>query len=296
MGYVAFSGALILFFGWQLDGLLWVWLTAAHVVLLVISGWWARQPRRHPSLSGFFRDVYPYLFIAFLYWELRYLALLFADGYHDPLILRLEEAAFGEQLAMTLSQRLPALWLSELMHFFYGIYWVLLPLAALALFFRGKIEGFRELAFVELVVFFGCYLAFIFFPVAGPHYVFPVIGGELADGPLYRFVHWVLSDGGSKGAAFPSSHVAVAVTILLVSWRHDRWVWLGMMPLVVGLTIATVYGRFHYGVDALGGVLAAIVLVPFARYLRPRLREIRVGKRATPPGPRPSKSTGALEG
>ena len=186
MGYVAFSGALILFFGWQLDGLLWVWLTAAHVVLLVISGWWARRPRRHPSLSGFFRDVYPYLFIAFLYWELRYLALLFADGYHDPLILRLEEAAFGEQLAMTLSQRLPALWLSELMHFFYGIYWVLLPLAALALFFRGKIEGFRELAFVELVVFFGCYLVFIFFPVAGPHYVFPVIGGELGQCLAHR--------------------------------------------------------------------------------------------------------------
>lgn len=272
MGYVAFSGLLIAGFGRRLSAGVWLGLTAAHVALLAVAAWWARQPRRHPSFGGFVRDIYPFLFIFFLYWELRYLALLFSDGYHDPLILRFEEMLFGEQLAMTFSQRLPYLWLSEIMHFFYGIYWVLLPLAALGLYFRKKLEGFRELVFVELVVFFGCYLVFIFFPVAGPHYQFPVIGGELAEGTMYRLVHWVLSDGGSKGAAFPSSHVAVAVAIVLVTWRHDRVVWLAMLPLVIGLTIATVYGRFHYGVDAMSGVLAAIVLVPLARYLRGRLR------------------------
>lgn len=275
MGYVAFSGLLILAFGWKLSPGLWLGLTATHVGILAAAAWWARRPRRHPSLAGFVRDAYPFLFIVFLYWELRYLATLFSGGYYDPLILRLEEALFGEQLAMTVSQRLPHLWLSEVMHFFYGIYWALLPMGALALYFRGRIDGFRELVFVELVVFFGCYLFFIFFPVAGPHYEFPVIGGELAEGPMYRFVHWVLEDGGSKGAAFPSSHVAVAVAILLVAWRHDRAVWLGMLPLVVGLTLATVYGRFHYGIDALSGVIAAVVLVAVARRLRRWLERVR---------------------
>jgi uncharacterized membrane protein YfcA len=65
--------------------------------------------------------------------------------------------------------------------------------------------------------------------------------------------------------------VAVAVAILLVSWRHDRVVWAVMLPLVVGLTIGTVYGRFHYGIDALGGVMAAFLLVAAARALRPWL-------------------------
>ncbi|NIQ55940.1 MAG: hypothetical protein GWN85_21445, partial [Gemmatimonadetes bacterium] len=90
--------------------------------------------------------------------------------------------------------------------------------------------GFRELVYVELVTFFGCYLAFTLFPVQGPHYEFPTIGGHFAGGPFYRFVHWVLEDGGSKGAAFPSSHVAVAVAILLVTWRHDRVVWWVALP------------------------------------------------------------------
>jgi membrane-associated phospholipid phosphatase len=111
-------------------------------------------------------------------------------------------------------------------------------------------------------------LVFTFFPVAGPHYQFPVIGGHLSEGFFYELVHLVLEDGGSKGAAFPSSHVAVAVTILLVSWRHDRLVATVLAPFVIGLTISTVYGRFHYGIDALAGVLTAVVLVILARYLQ----------------------------
>jgi hypothetical protein len=131
MVYVAFSGLLVVGFGWRLSTGVWLGLTAAHLALLAAAAWWARQPRRYPSLGGFVRDVYPFLFIFFLYWELRYLALLFSDGYHDSVILQLETMLFGEQLAMTLSQRLPYLWLSEIMHFFYGIYWILLPLGAL---------------------------------------------------------------------------------------------------------------------------------------------------------------------
>lgn len=272
--YVAFSGALILGFGWRLSVPLWLGLTLAHVALIAIALLWSSRPLSGPSIAGFFRDAYPALFVTFLYWELRYLAQLFSNGYHDAFVLRLEAALFGEQLAVTFSERLPNLWLSELLHFCYGLYWVLLPLAAAALYLRGRLRGFRELVYVELVVFFACYLVFIFFPVAGPYYQFPEIGGELAAGPFYRLVHWVLTDGGSKGAAFPSSHVAVAITIVLVSWRHDRVLALLAAPLVIGLTIGTVYGRFHYGIDALAGVVAALLLVPAARALRPGLMRI----------------------
>lgn len=274
LGYVGFSGLLILAVGWRLSPGLWLGLTLAHLALAALILWLVGRPARHPSLVGFAHDAAPLVLIAYLYWELRHLARLFSNGYHDGLILRLEEWLLGEQLALTVSQRLPYLWLSETFHLFYAFYWVLLPLALAALYLRGRLKGFRELIYVELVVFFACYLVFIFFPVAGPHYQFPAIGGELATGTFYQLVHWVLEDGGSKGAAFPSSHVAVAVTILLVSWRHDRLVCWALAPLVIGLTLGTVYGRFHYGVDALAGVLAALLLVPAARALRPRLGRI----------------------
>jgi membrane-associated phospholipid phosphatase len=268
LAYVAFTGLVILLFGWKLTPRLWIGLIALHVGMLVAGLWWAGQRVRAPSAGGFIRDIFPLVFIAPLYWELRFLAQLFSRGYNDVLILSWEEALFGEQLAVTLSQHLPYFWLSELMHFFYAMYWALLPLAAAMLYSRRRFEGLRELVFVESVVFFSCYLVYIFFPVTGPFYQFPEIGGHLASGPMYRFVHWVLTDGGSMGAAFPSSHVAVAVTIVLVAWRHDRLVRAVMLPLVVGLTISTVYGRFHYGIDALAGVLMALALLPGALWLR----------------------------
>ncbi|NIN71249.1 MAG: hypothetical protein GTO46_04790 [Gemmatimonadetes bacterium] len=284
IAYVSLSGLAVALFGWRLSTGLWIGLTFSHLTLIAVALWFAARPLHYPSFGGILRDIYPFFAIVFLYWELRYLALLFSSGYNDPLILRLEELLFGEQLAMTFSQRFPFIWLSEAMHFFYGLYWVLLPVAAALLYARRRPEGARELVYVELVIFFGCYLVFLFFPVQGPHYEFPVIGPPLADGPMYQFVHWVLEDGGSKGAAFPSSHVAVAVAILLVTWRHDRVVWWVMFPFVVGLTIGTVYGRFHYAIDAASGVAAAVLLYWVAQYLRRWLERPRVGAECSETG------------
>lgn len=271
LSYVALTGLLLAGFGWKLGPVFWLGLTAVHGGLVGVGLWFARRPIRGVSAAGFVRDAYPFLFIPYLYWELRYCARLFSNGFRDPVILRLEEALFGGQLAMTFSQALPILWLSELMHFFYATYWILLPMALAALYLRGRLAGFRELVFVELVLFFGCYLVYIFFPVAGPFYGFPRIGGELAQGPFYQLVHAILADGGSQGAAFPSSHVAVAVGVAWVTWRHDRRVFAFLAPLVVGLTVGTVYGRFHYGVDALSGVLVGLAGVPLALALRSAL-------------------------
>lgn len=286
--YVVLTGSILAAFGWRLSSRLWIGLTGAHVLLAGAGLWLSRQPTRGVSPAGFIRDAYPFLFIPFLYWELRYLAQLFSRGYRDALVQRWEELLFGGQLALEFSEALPHLWLSELMHLFYASYWVLLPVALAALYLRRRITGFRELVFVELVLFFGCYLIYIFFPVAGPFYGFPSIGGALAEGPFYRLVHTVLADGGSRGAAFPSSHVAVAVGIVLVSRRHDRTLFVAMTPVVAGLAVGTVYGRFHYAVDALAGVLFALVMVPVARWLRERMRGWTSAARA---GQRPERPT-----
>ncbi len=272
VGYVSFSGILFAAFGWQLGTGPWIRLTLVHVFLVLFGLWIGAQPLRGKSAVGFFRDVYPFIFITYLYYEIRYLAQLFSDGFNDATVQAWEQAIFGQQLAMTLSETFPFGWLSELMHFFYASYWIMLPGAALLMYLRGRIKGLRDLVYAELIVFCSCYLVFIFWPVQGPHYEFPLIGGSLAEGWWYNWVHWVLEDGGSKGAAFPSSHVAVAVTILAVTWRRDRLVWAIFFPFVIGLTISTVYGRFHYGIDALTGWLAATLFVPLAWRVAPYLR------------------------
>ncbi len=279
MDYVSFSGLVILFMGWRLESpALWGGLLVVHAAIVAITWWLCNKPRPEPGILGFARDLYPIVYIVFLYWELRHLALFFSVGYNDATILAAEMAIFGEQLAMTFSERFPNMLLSEIMHFFYAFYWVIVPLAGGAMYLRGRHEGFRELVFSLTLVFFTCYLFFIFYPVQGPHYEFPMIGEPLSNGFFYQLVHAVLQDGGSKGAAFPSSHVAVACTILPVAWRHDRAVFWWFLTPVVGLTISTVYGRFHYGIDALCGVLLVVIIFPlglrFKAWLDRRMREV----------------------
>ena len=84
---------------------------------------------------------------------------------------------------------------------------------------------------------------------------------------MYRLSHFVLEQGASRGAAFPSSHVGVSVaqalTMLRFRRRHASWV----TVLTVLVALGSVYGGFHYGTDAIAGALlgtAAVLLAPAA--------------------------------
>ncbi len=68
----------------------------------------------------------------------------------------------------------------------------------------------------------------------------------------------MLLAGSAKGAAFPSSHVAGAVVIWLLAWKLSRGVFWAFAPVVPALILGTVYGGFHYAVDALAGVATGV--------------------------------------
>src|SRR5258705_389345 len=54
---------------------------------------------------------------------------------------------------------------------------------------------------------------------------------------------------------FPSSHVAASLVSALCALRYQRRVGAIVAPIVAALVLATVYGGFHYAVDALVGVI-----------------------------------------
>jgi membrane-associated phospholipid phosphatase len=79
--------------------------------------------------------------------------------------------------------------------------------------------------------------------------------GELRGGAFTALINFVEHYGRVRGAAFPSEHVAGSVAALWGAWRHRRWLFWVMLPLVLCMCISTVYGRYHYVVDVFGGVL-----------------------------------------
>ena len=58
---------------------------------------------------------------------------------------------------------------------------------------------------------------------------------------------------------FPSVHLAASLYLLMFDWRHQRRrFWWFLVPCLI-LWFSTMYLRFHYFVDELAGVAAALV-------------------------------------
>lgn len=254
--------------GWTLAGLHLVGLALVHLV--------AHVPVPRNPLGAFLRLGWPVAITPLFYMELATLNQLLVPGYFDAAVQGWEEALFGAQLSIVSSGWYDALWFSELLHLGYVSYYLVVPTALLAAWWSAGRDGLEGVVFATALAFYLCYLCFAVFPVAGPRYEFVRITGPQTDGFLFTLVHGILEAGSAKGTAFPSSHVAATVTAWLAAGRRNRRVFWALSPFAVALTLGTVYGRFHYGIDALAGLLFAAVAVPWAPRLMARL--------APPPG------------
>jgi membrane-associated phospholipid phosphatase len=107
---------------------------------------------------------------------------------------------------------------------------------------------------VVMTVFVLCYLMFLFFPVAGPYYLFTRPPVWFTDNLPARVVYSTLASGSSYGAAFPSSHVAATVAAALAAYRGSRPLGLALAVPTILLTVGVVYCQMHYGVDAVAGL------------------------------------------
>ena len=290
--YAIISGAALLF---PHRPALWPIFLAGHGIA-VMAGFAVRPVarardalmRRLPGLIQFIGDVYPLVLIPILYAELAPLNLAVWDGhYFDDSIIAVEQAIFGGQPSREWAVAFPSLPLSELLHAAYLSYYIVIFVPPL---FIARIAGrgaFRDAVFALMLTFVVHYLFFIWFPVQGPRYLFPAPGGPLAEGAIYRFTHVVLEAGSSQGAAFPSSHVGVAVAQVLIAWRYARRLVPVIALMATGLALGAIYGGFHYATDVLAGALLGAVCAVVAPAVRHALRPadaapMPAGRPATP--------------
>jgi len=261
-GYLGLTALVILgFHGDKLPG--WPRLLAAHVLAIVlihalIRGWAARPGR---GALDFLRHFYPVLLYTGLYCETAALNHLFVAGFLDPWFAGLDARLFGFQPSLTFMAALPFWPVSELFYAAYFSYYVMIGGVGLALYARSREQFFHYVSVVSFI-FYACYLIYIVLPVIGPRSLDPVFPAAVEAGPFAHLMASIYRIFEGPGAAFPSSHVAVAIATVYFSFRYlrpIRWAHLGAAIL---LCVATVYCRYHYAVDVLGGVLAAAILLP----------------------------------
>jgi membrane-associated phospholipid phosphatase len=186
--------------------------------------------------------------------------------------------------------KLPYLLVSELFYASYFSYYIMIVGVGIALFVRNR-PGFYHYISVLSFVFYLCYSIYVFLPIIGPRvffhdingYVLPEAVQSLAStdvypdtvkaGVFYKLMAWIYKVFEAPGAAFPSSHVAVAWCTVFFSFRYLRPIRWPHLVVAILLCLSTIYCRYHYAVDVLAGLVTAALLVPLGNWLYARFEE-----------------------
>jgi membrane-associated phospholipid phosphatase len=202
-------------------------------------------------------DWLPMLSLPVLYATMQW-SKLGGGGMHDGVVQGWDRLLFGTDPARSMAGALPWLPFSELLHLAYFSYYAIIYAPALFLYLSADDQGaFRSLVLAFTVAMIASFAVFIVFPVEGPRYAWAAPPG-IPDGPVRRLVLSVLEAGSTRGTAFPSSHVAIALAIGLAAFAWRRAVGAMLLATTVLLGVGAVYGGFHYAADVLAGAALGV--------------------------------------
>jgi membrane-associated phospholipid phosphatase len=160
-------------------------------------------------------------------------------------------------------------WLLELS---YILVYALPAASVVALYLLRRREQVDSLLVIYLLGLFLSYAQFPFWPSEPPRLVFPADNLPRIPTLLREWNLALLGSYTIHTSVFPSAHVsgAFAAALGLRRVAPDRaGLWRGFLVYAILVAIATVYGRYHYLVDALAGVAVGVIAALLgARILR----------------------------
>ncbi|MFO0693579.1 MAG: phosphatase PAP2 family protein [Polyangiales bacterium] len=196
------------------------------------------------------------------YFELRYLLPGLQPHLLDDQLHALDRAIFGITPALWLNRfnQLPRVeWIS----FFYYSYFYLMGLMLIpSLLFDGG-RRLHELMVGALIVCGGGHFIYTLVPGAGP-YASMQFPEPLHGGFWWHQVQVTVANAGAQLDIFPSLHTAYPTFFSLFAFgnRHEKpykYVWPIVAFFTVNMVTATMFLRWHWGVDVIAGLTLATV-------------------------------------
>jgi hypothetical protein len=169
-------------------------------------------------------------------------------------LLSIDEALLGRRRVLQAYSAAPAI-VQETFELFYLLVYVVLPAGATVLLIGGHLAALGVYWTTVFSAEVACYAVLPWLQSRPPRAIEPA---DRSGGAARDVNRWLLRHGSIKANTFPSAHAAGAVaTALAVS---------SVMPaagavfavIAVGITLATVLGRYHYAIDSLLGVVVAV--------------------------------------
>lgn len=180
----------------------------------------------------------------------------------DYLLIRLDYLIFGIYPTVELEEIMSPL-LTDVLQAAYSTYYFLPITLGIALKAKGMRAEFEKSLFLILFCFYLSYIGYIMVPALGPRYSMehlhetPLTGFLFSD-PIQNILNML---EGIKRDAFPSGHTGVALLVLFLAFRYTKPLFYVMLIPVILLVFATVYCRYHYVVDVIGGIILTVVTI-----------------------------------
>lgn len=248
-------------------------LVAGHAVGLSLPWLITRMPAQPGKAMRVVRELYPLVFVAVFWLELDYVRISLDLRNVDAAVAAADRWLFGVHLHEVGMAKYGSVFVSEAMHLLYYAYYPTIYVPPIVLTLLGRFEAIRDMTFRLAATYLVCYLIYVLLPVDGPNNLVGRVQGPHTEGFFYGLVSAAQAFGGVRGASFPSSHVAGAVTIAFIAWRWlPRWAAVLLTLEAVGVVASTTFTQFHYAIDSVAGVVWALLLnsalaVPLWRFL-----------------------------
>ncbi len=144
----------------------------------------------------------------------------------------------------------------------YSLVYALAPFSVAVLYFYHRRDRMDRFLFIFVLGTLLCYAQYPWWPSEPPRVVFFGQDSPMYDTIFRRFNWWMLGNYGIHTSVFPSGHVAAAFSVAF-GMRHAmperKMVSRFLLTMALLITIATVYGRYHYLADAAAGFAVAVL-------------------------------------
>jgi membrane-associated phospholipid phosphatase len=217
---------------------------------------------RGKVLHWIYHLIFPTISILAIFDSLEHLVHAINPQDIDPLLIRLDYLLFGGHPTVMIEKIMTPL-LTDMLQLAYSSYYFLPITLGAVLLIRKNEEAFDRSLYLIMLCFYLSYAGYLLFPALGPrftmnHLQHEDLRGLLLTAPIQELLNRL---EGIKRDAFPSGHTGIALTVLVLSLRFEKQLFLLFLPFVTTLIFSTVYLRYHYVVDVLAGIaLAALTL------------------------------------
>ncbi len=214
------------------------------------------------------RYFYPAIMFSFFYRMTGGQMFLLFDSFYDWQLTAFELSLFGVNPTLYIDAHLLNVWLNEIISFCYFSYYFMIPVFMISVFVKKDYKILSSFITSTCIMFFCTYILFFLYPIEGPRWHFAGQFQNTIDGPFFRQgVKYIIANGAVHGGCMPSSHFGVALVIWMYCYRYYRktaWI---ILPIIIGLGVGTVWGRYHYVSDVfVGGLIGFIGTIIVWKY------------------------------